>query len=504
MGALALEFHEHVEGRAPAVLLPYQQRWVADKAQIKIADKSRRVGLTWAEASDDVLLAATEGRDGMDVLYIGYNKEMTREYIQTCAWWVKKYGKAAGEIEETIVEDEDKDILAFRIKFASGHEVLALTSRPSNLRGRQGRVVIDEAAFHDDLKGLVKAALALLMWGGDVRIISTHDGEDNHYNELIQDSLAGRKPYSVHRITLDDALNEGLYRRICLIRGIEWTKENEQKWRSDLIEAYGDGADEELHCIPSKGSGSWLTRNIIESCMDSSIPVVRWTPPADDFVDWPVDRAAREVKDWCEQNLKPLLEAIPKHLRTWVGEDFGRSGDLTDIWPVVRRADLSLHTPFLLELRNAPFRVQKQVLYYVLDRVPNLTGVALDARGNGQYLAEVTRQDYGGPEVVHEVMLSQPWYREHMPRVKAALEDRTADMPEDADVLDDMRGIKMIRGVASPPDASYQGTTGQRHYDSGVAFAMALYAEAVIEPIESDWDVCTSGTSSTSQIMSRY
>ncbi len=45
---------------APAALLPYQQRWIADKSPLKIGEKSRRIGLTWAEASDDVLTAAAE------------------------------------------------------------------------------------------------------------------------------------------------------------------------------------------------------------------------------------------------------------------------------------------------------------------------------------------------------------------------------------------------------------------------------------------------------------
>ena len=36
--------------------------------------------------------------------------------------------------------------------------------------------MIDEAAFHDDLPELLKAALAFTMWGGVVRVISTHNG----------------------------------------------------------------------------------------------------------------------------------------------------------------------------------------------------------------------------------------------------------------------------------------------------------------------------------------
>ena len=48
----------------PAVLLPYQQRWVADASPFKVAEKGRRTGLTWAEAADDVLRRRPETRAG--------------------------------------------------------------------------------------------------------------------------------------------------------------------------------------------------------------------------------------------------------------------------------------------------------------------------------------------------------------------------------------------------------------------------------------------------------
>ena len=31
----------------PAVLMPYQQRWVADTSPLKVIEKSRRTGITW-------------------------------------------------------------------------------------------------------------------------------------------------------------------------------------------------------------------------------------------------------------------------------------------------------------------------------------------------------------------------------------------------------------------------------------------------------------------------
>src|SRR6202034_4051626 len=94
------------------LFLPYQRAWIADEAGVKVYEKSRRIGITWAEAFDAALTASTAGRGGMDVWYIGYNKEMALEFVETAAAWTRRLIKAAEAIEETVVTDEDKDILA--------------------------------------------------------------------------------------------------------------------------------------------------------------------------------------------------------------------------------------------------------------------------------------------------------------------------------------------------------------------------------------------------------
>ena len=278
---------------SPYVFLSYQQAWAGDPAPVKVIEKSRRIGLSWSEAGDDALYAASS--DGDDVWYIGYNKDMAEEFIEDCAFWAKQYDLAAEEVEEEVIVDEGKDILTFRIKFSSGHKIVALSSRPSNLRGKQGRVVIDEAAFHDQLSELLKAAMALLMWGGQVRVISTHDGEDNPFNELVKDIRAGRKPYSLHRVTFDEALEAGLYRRICLVRGLQWSPEAEKAWRQEMIDFYGSDAEEELFCIPSKGGGTYLSRVLVENCMSSDISVIRYAQ-TDDFKFYPEEERVSEVE----------------------------------------------------------------------------------------------------------------------------------------------------------------------------------------------------------------
>lgn len=491
-----------------SVLLPYQQRWVADRSPVKVCEKSRRIGLTWCESADDVLLSSTEkqarsdvllagggGQPGMDVLYLGYNREMTREYIDTCGQWARQFNYLCGKVEEFLFQDDDREgdrsILAFRIKFASGHEIVALSSSPTNLRGRQGRVVIDEAAFHENLREVLKAALALLMWGGQVVILSTHNGEENPFNQLCEDIRAGRKPYSLHRITFDDALADGLYRRICLKTGKEWTPEGEAKWRDDIRAFYGDDAEEELDCVPSRGSGAYLLRTVVEAAM-RPVPILRWSPPSKDFVDWPDLLRQAEVEDWCKAELLPVLKELPDR-PSWLGEDFGRLVDLSVQWPLQRMQDLTLVTPFLVELRDCPFTQQEQIFNYICDRLPRFSGAALDARGNGAYMAERARQKYG-PDMIEQVQASESWNLENWPPVKADLEDQTLLLPKDADVAEDLRKVRKVKGIPKIPEARTKGGDGKkRHGDAASACVLAHFAARKFAPESGAFEVLCGG-----------
>jgi phage FluMu gp28-like protein len=73
-------------------------------------------------------------------------------------------------------------------------------------------------------------------------------------------------------------------------------------------------------------------------------------------------------------------------------------------------------------------------------------------------------------------MLTEAWYRDNMPRYKAAFEDETILLPLDADWIEDNRAFKMIKGVAKLPDGKTESSGGQRHGDAGVAGAMVVYA----------------------------
>ncbi|MDH5785338.1 MAG: terminase family protein [Chromatiales bacterium] len=483
---------------APPVLLSYQQAWVADDAQLKVGEKSRRIGLTWAEASDDVLIAAAQS--GSNVFYISATQDMAIEYIEACAMWARAFNQAAGEIEEGIFHDGDKEIKSYKIDFPkSGKRIVALSSRPTNLRGKQGVIVIDEAAFHNDLAAMLKAAMAMLLWGDKVRIISTHDGVDNAFNELIQDVRAGKRKGSVHRTTFRQAVEAGLYRRVCLRRGLEWTQAGEEQWVEDAYNFYGDAAAEELDVIPSQSGGAYLSMGLIETRMNPATPLVRGRWEAE-FAYMPDHVREAEVDAWCDENLKDVLAALNPDLYHAFGEDFGRLGDLTVLDILEEGRDLVNRVKLQVELSNCPFEQQRQILFYIVDRLPRFRSGCLDARGNGQWLAEKAAQKYGTARI-EQVMLSDSVYLEHMPRFKAALQDGTLDdIPRDVEVRDDLRALRLIDGIAKLPKSKTQKGDGprlQRHGDSAIALFLAHKAmKREVAPIEwteapsarSQWD----------------
>ncbi|MGR6980820.1 terminase large subunit domain-containing protein [Testudinibacter sp. P27/CKL/0425] len=460
------------------LLLGYQKRWVVDGSQLKIAEKSRRTGLTWAEAADDVLIASQVKNDGgSDVFYIGSNKEMAREFIDACAMWASKFNRAAGEVQEELFDNEDKDILTYVIYFASGFKIKALSSNPKNLRGMQGIVCIDEAAFHDKLAEVLKAALALTMWGAKVRLISTHNGVGNLFNQLIQDSRAGRKRYSIHTITLDDACNEGLYQRICQVSKQDWSPEKEANWKADLLRdtATEEDALEEYYCVPKQSSGAYIPRPLIERAADEAMQIVRFEADKD-FINWTEDERERAVQAWIAETLQPLLDKLNPDLRHSFGEDFARKQDLSVFSIMQINQDTSREIVITVEIRNCTYNQQRTLMLHCLKSLPRFIGAAFDATGNGGFLAEAARLRYG-EGMIDSVMLNDNWYREWMPKYKALFEDGYIKIPKDEDIITDQGHIKVINGVPKIDKGRDNDKSGaKRHGDSAVAYCMAVRA----------------------------
>ncbi|EPG7298504.1 TPA: hypothetical protein ACXPD2_000152 [Klebsiella pneumoniae] len=483
--ALGVEIVTDVSAVKPEnepVFLAYQARWFEDDSPICIAEKSRRTGLTWAEAGRDVIVAAKpRRRGGRNVFYVGSRQEMALEYIAACALFARAFNQLAQAdvYEQTFWDDEKKEeILTYMIRFPkSGLKVQALSSRPSNLRGLQGDVVIDEAAFHEALDELLKAALALVMWGAHVRIISSHNGVENLFNQYIQDARAGRKDYSVHRITLDDAIADGLYRRICYVTGQEWSPEVEKKWRDDLYKnaPNKESAEEEYGCIPKASGGAYIPRVLLDRAARPEHVVVRFTAP-DGWLEWTEAERQRTALTFCEETLLPILQQLNPARRHAYGQDFARRGDLSIGAFGSIEQDTRRCLRCLVEMKNVTYAQQREIVFYILARLPRLCGAAFDETGNGGYLAEAVLLRYGST-MVDCISLNDGWYREWMPKYKALYEDGMIEIPQDEDTITDQRHIQVIKGVPKIDKSRTEGADGaQRHGDSAVAGVMFVRA----------------------------
>ena len=140
-----------------------------------------------------------------------------------------------------------------------------------------------------------------------------------------------------------------------------------------------------------------------------------------------------------------------------------------------------------MELANCPFSSQQQVLEYIVERLPRFRGGAMDATGNGAALAEAMAQRYG-VEMIEQVKLNDTFYLAHMPKLKAALQDGTlCDLARDDAHRDDLRAIKLVKGVPKIPDGDTQsagaraaaaegGAKLRRHGDFAIALFLAVYA----------------------------
>lgn len=97
-------------------------------------------------------------------------------------------------------------------------------------------------------------------------------------------------------------------------------------------------------------------------------------------------------------------------------------------------------------------------------------------------------QKYGASRI-DQVMLTESWYRENMPAYKAWIEDKSLTLPKDADLMEDHRFIRVVKGVAKIPEGRTRDFEKlQRHGDSAIAGAMLCYAARQAKEGMGLWD----------------
>jgi phage FluMu gp28-like protein len=452
-----------------AAFLPYQLRWIEDQSRIAVWEKSRRIGADFCDAFRAVRERITGART-TDYWYSSADESAAFEYMQYVKTWALDVYGLVLELVDGVERFGRDDVRVMSVTFPEIHgrrpRIIAMASNPKSFRSKGGDVCLSEFAFHDNAFELWKAARPVITWGGRVRILSSHNGIESMFNQMVE---MGRRhaegtprtndiAVSLHRTTIDDAIADGLVERINLVSGEHATRE---EFREACRRDCGDERifAEEYLCRPSEESGSYFPYELLRPSTGA------------------------DAKPQTE--VKPFLDSIHRWgigadaLRA--GIDVGRKRDRFVIWVVARFGAMRL-TAGILEFEDRPFGVMELAIAAMMDTViPGTDGrtvqvsrCCIDATGIGMQLAERAVEKYRTR--VEAVTFTSAVKEDLFTRLRRDIEERTVTIPDDAVVLADINSIRKTVTTAGNVRFDAQATD-LGHADRATALALALHAD---------------------------
>lgn len=440
----------------------YQERWLNDDSKIKIWEKSRRIGATYVQSYEDVRDIAAKKYP--KVWFSSADESAAREYIEYCETWTKALNIAAKSLGEELIKDENKDIKVMSILFADGRRINALSSNPKAFRSKEGKIILDEFAHHDDPVKLWRAARPCITWGWPLRILSTHNGTAALFAQFIDKIKRNQLHWSLHTTPIQLAVEEGLFDKIM---GRPTTKAEREAFLKQEYEDCGDEEtwQQEYCCIALDGASAFLTYDLINACEDTDI-----------------------IMD---------LSAVKGDL--YLGMDIGRKKDLTCIW-VLEKYNRHLYTRHFEVIEKQPFRFQKQRLYELLKH-PNMRRGCIDATGIGMNLAEDAQLDFGQRKV-ESVTFTANVKEDLATTLKPEFEDRHITIPSDHLIREDLHAIKKV--VTSSGNIRFDVSSSFKESHADRFWALALARHAVSDIVTTVPKIVTRGNYESKKTLSRF
>lgn len=424
--------------------LPYQIAWLKDKSQIKVWEKSRRIGATYVQAYEDVSDVVLGNVPA--VWFSSADESAAKEYILYCAQWAKLFDKGARDLGEQVLES-DKSIKTFTIEFTNGKRINALSSNPKAFRSKGGKVVLDEFAFHSDSVQLWKAAKPVVTWGYPIRILSTHKGKQSLFYKFVESIKTGKLNWSLHTTTIFDAVEQGLVDKIYKRNT---TKQEREDWLKEQEENSFDRTTwlEEYCCTPVDEATAFLSYEQIFSIEREGI-----------------------LSDVIPSPSSGVILSEAKNL--YIGVDIGRKKDLTVIW-IAEEVEKFLFTRKVIELERTPFKSQKEILFTYLS-LPGFRRACIDATGLGMQLAEEA-QDKFGRYRVEPITFSGKAKEELAYNLLRMVEDRQIFIPPDKNIREDLHSIRKVTTASNNIRFDVQQSEVSGHADRFWALALCCYA----------------------------
>ncbi len=426
------------------LLLPYQEKWVKDMSRLKIAEKSRQIGWTWATAYGLVRRKSLVSAS-LDAWVSSRDEIQARLFLEDCKKFAAILQIAAKDLGETVIDDNGNT--AYVIALANGLRIHSMSSNPDAQAGKRGDRDGDEFALHKDPRKLYAIMYPGITWGGLLELFSTHRGSGNFFNVLIREirEKGNPKGWSLHRVTLQDALEQGFLHK--LQAKLPANDERQEMDEAEYFEFIRRGApdeesfQQEYMCVPADDASAFIEWGLIDAC------------------------TYRREERW---DLS-LEECAGRDL--FGGLDIGRDHDLTS-FTMLEPAAGQLLVRKRIDLKGMPFSDQEARLYpwfQVCKRT------CIDQTGIGRQFAERAAQRFGKYRV-EGVTFTGPMKEELAYPVRSTFEDHAYRLPFTDDALkSDIRAIrKETTAAGNVRFAADRGKNG--HADRFWGLALATHA----------------------------
>lgn len=162
--------------------------------------KSRQIGFSHATAAAVVLGALVYGRPQ---IVLSASQGLSDEVLDKARRHAQLLARLGYPGADRFTTNS-----ATEVAWANGGRIIALPASPRTARSFTGDVWLDEFAYHLDPEGIRDAAFPIAVRGDwRLRVFSTPNGAKGLFYELARRPAPG---WAVHRVTLDDAIAEGV------------------------------------------------------------------------------------------------------------------------------------------------------------------------------------------------------------------------------------------------------------------------------------------------------
>ena len=389
--------------------LPYQVRWIADDSRMRLAEKSVRVGWTFADAFKNVRKRLRH--PGRDYLFATKDQASAFEYVSVCKNFCEIYKLTKGVVnhgEEYLkvpIFRDGKDtgfteeIKVGMIKFDNGSRIIAFSSNPNAMRVYGGDVGLDEFAYHPQPDELWETAQGRITWGYDLGAWSSHNGNDTKFYGFAREAAAGQRGWSHYRVTMSDAIDMGLLEKINAMSGRDWTKEEfiaDCKNRAGSEEIY----EQAYNCNPAGSTSAIVPWSAIELCAKDYTDYERAHLEAKgvlaefgEFNEGHAESRRRQINGWLASMFSENARRGARHA---VGFDVAASGlgDLASIY-VDEKDGMARKLRSLFTCRTDDWDFLKTALYWFLGNTTDVQAIG-DETGLGRQICWEAAKKFPG------------------------------------------------------------------------------------------------------------